>query len=120
MSLIFKTDACSLVKSVTTWLSFKNLLTRQLMVVHLFFALTVFIKWRFLFPTLCWSINTKSMVYTDMLSVSAAQLSMCYCTDLFEREAGGLSTAHLGHGHAFAVDTLDGDGREAAQRVGAQ
>lgn len=40
--------------------------------------------------------------------------------DLLEREAGGLSAAHLGHGHALAVDALDGDGREAAQRVGAQ
>jgi hypothetical protein len=31
------------------------------MVVHLFFAFTVSIRWRLLFPTLCWSINTKSM-----------------------------------------------------------
>jgi hypothetical protein len=31
------------------------------MVVHLFFALTVSIRWRLLFLTLCWSINTKSM-----------------------------------------------------------
>jgi hypothetical protein len=37
-------------------------LTRQLMVVHLFFALTVSIRWRLLYPTLCWSINTKCMV----------------------------------------------------------
>jgi hypothetical protein len=33
------------------------------MVGHLFFALTVTIRWRLLFPTLCWSINTKSLVY---------------------------------------------------------
>jgi hypothetical protein len=32
------------------------------MIIHLFLALTVSIKWRLLFPTLCWSINTKSMV----------------------------------------------------------
>jgi hypothetical protein len=32
------------------------------MVVYLFFALTVSIRWRLLFPTLRWSINTKSMV----------------------------------------------------------
>jgi hypothetical protein len=32
------------------------------MVVHLFFALTVSVRWRLLFPTVCWSINTKSMV----------------------------------------------------------
>jgi hypothetical protein len=31
------------------------------MVVHLFLALTVSIRRRLLFPTLCWSINTKSM-----------------------------------------------------------
>jgi hypothetical protein len=30
------------------------------MVVHLCFALTVSIIWRLLFPTLCWSINTKA------------------------------------------------------------
>jgi predicted metal-binding membrane protein len=33
------------------------------MVVHLFFALTVTIRWRLLFPTLCWS---KSMVFSVM------------------------------------------------------
>jgi hypothetical protein len=35
------------------------------MVVHLFLALTVSIKWRLLFPTLCWSINygTDSAFY---------------------------------------------------------
>jgi hypothetical protein len=38
---------------------FQKLLTR-LQIVHLFFALTVCIRWRLLFPTLCWSINTKS------------------------------------------------------------
>jgi hypothetical protein len=32
------------------------------MVVHLFFALTMSIRWRLLFPTLCGSVNTKSMV----------------------------------------------------------
>jgi hypothetical protein len=32
------------------------------MFVHLFFALPVSIRWRLLFPTLCSSINTKSMV----------------------------------------------------------
>jgi hypothetical protein len=34
------------------------------MFVHLFFALTVSVRWRLLFPTLCWSDNTKSMVCT--------------------------------------------------------
>jgi hypothetical protein len=42
----------------------QNMLTLQYMVVHLFLALTVSIRWRLLFPTLCWSINTKSMVTT--------------------------------------------------------
>jgi hypothetical protein len=37
------------------------------MVVHLFFALTVSIRWGLLFPTLCWSINTKSMATTCFL-----------------------------------------------------
>jgi hypothetical protein len=31
------------------------------MVFHLFFAMTVSIRWRVLFPTLCWSFDTKSM-----------------------------------------------------------
>jgi hypothetical protein len=31
------------------------------------FALTVFIRWRLLFLTLSWSINTKSMVYCNRL-----------------------------------------------------
>jgi hypothetical protein len=34
------------------------------MVVYLFFALTVPVRWRLLFPTLCWSINTKSIGQT--------------------------------------------------------
>jgi hypothetical protein len=32
------------------------------MVVLIFFALTVSIRWRLLFPTICWSINTKPTV----------------------------------------------------------
>jgi hypothetical protein len=32
------------------------------MVSHLSLALTVSIRWRLLFPTLCWFINTKSMI----------------------------------------------------------
>jgi hypothetical protein len=28
------------------------------MIVHLFLVLTVSIRWRLFFPTLCWSINT--------------------------------------------------------------
>jgi hypothetical protein len=59
--LIFKNDACSLAMGVAARLSFKNFLTLQ-MVVHLFFALTMPISWIFLFPMLCWSINTKSMI----------------------------------------------------------
>jgi hypothetical protein len=35
------------------------------MVVHLFLALTVSIRWRLLFPTVCWSINTKSIGTTN-------------------------------------------------------
>jgi hypothetical protein len=68
MSLIFKNDAPSLPRCVTMWLSFKNLLSRQEMVVNLFFALTVSIRWRHLFPTLCWSVNTKSMRYSVSFS----------------------------------------------------
>jgi hypothetical protein len=50
------------------------------MVIRLFFALTVSIRSRFLFPTLCGSINTKSMdvalqlrvfVYMDLQSTAA-------------------------------------------------
>jgi hypothetical protein len=42
------------------------------MVVHLFFALTVSIRSRLLFPTLCGSINTKSMgVVVGILAYSA-------------------------------------------------
>jgi hypothetical protein len=63
MSLIFKNDASFLTGCVSMWLFFINLLKRQSMVVHLFFALTVSIRWRLLFPTLCWSINTtKSLI----------------------------------------------------------
>jgi hypothetical protein len=32
--------------------------------VDIFFAMTVSIRWRLLFPTLFWSINTKSMVHS--------------------------------------------------------
>jgi hypothetical protein len=53
ISLIYKNYARSLARRVTMWLSFKNLLTRQQMVVHLFLALTVSIRWRLLSPTLC-------------------------------------------------------------------
>jgi hypothetical protein len=31
------------------------------MVVHLFLALTASIRWRLLFPALCWPFNTSSM-----------------------------------------------------------
>jgi hypothetical protein len=41
MSFIFKIDARSLPKRVNKWLYFKYLLTRQQMIFHLFFALTV-------------------------------------------------------------------------------
>jgi hypothetical protein len=52
-------------KRVNKWLYFKYLLTRQQMVFHLFFAMTVSIRSCVLFPTLCGSINTKSMSKTD-------------------------------------------------------
>jgi hypothetical protein len=68
MFLILKNDARSLTSPVTTWLSYKNLLTHQEMFVHLFFTLTVSIRWRLLFPTLCWSINTKLMVRLHLIA----------------------------------------------------
>jgi Pyruvate/2-oxoacid:ferredoxin oxidoreductase delta subunit len=37
------------------------------MVVHVFFVVTVPFRWGLLFPTLCWSINTKSMVKTGAM-----------------------------------------------------
>jgi hypothetical protein len=49
---------------------FQRLLTRQYMVVQLFLALTVSIRWRLLFPTLCWSINTIDLVLIDPQSVA--------------------------------------------------
>lgn len=46
---------------------------------------------------------------------------MClFLTCLLEREASSLPPSHLGHGHALAVDALDGDWLEAAEWVGAQ
>jgi hypothetical protein len=39
------------------------------MVVHLFFALTVSIRWRLLFLMLCWFINTKSMVVPTLMNL---------------------------------------------------
>jgi hypothetical protein len=55
------------------------------MVVHLFLALSVSIRWRLLFPTLCWSINTKSIVRTT-LSVITLPLNMnSYGTNNGER-----------------------------------
>jgi hypothetical protein len=51
---------------VNKWLYFKYLLTRQQMVFHLFFALTVSIRSWVLFPTPCGSINTKTMVKPDV------------------------------------------------------
>jgi hypothetical protein len=62
--IYIQNDACSLPKRVNKWLYFKYLLTRQQMVFHLFFTLTVPIRSSVLFPTLCGSINTKSMIYT--------------------------------------------------------
>jgi hypothetical protein len=49
MSLIFKNVARSSARRVTLWLSFKHLLTRQCIVIHLFFAFTVSIR-RISFP----------------------------------------------------------------------
>jgi hypothetical protein len=54
-----------LYQSVSISDSFKYLLTRQQMVFHLFFALTVSIRSWVHFPTLCRSINTKSMIKTE-------------------------------------------------------
>jgi hypothetical protein len=63
INLIYiQNDACSLPKPVNKWRYFKYLLARQQMVFHLFLALTVSIRSWVLFPTLCESINTKSMV----------------------------------------------------------
>jgi hypothetical protein len=61
--IYIQNDACSLPKRVDKWRYFKYLLTRQQMVIHLFFALTMSIRSWVLFPTLSGSINTKSMVY---------------------------------------------------------
>jgi hypothetical protein len=44
------------------------------MVVHLCFALTMSIRWRLLFPTLCWSINTKSILITAVSLKKASTL----------------------------------------------
>jgi hypothetical protein len=53
--LIFKNDA----RSLAMLQEFVDIPVTAT-VVHLFFALTVS-RWRFLFPTLCWWNNTKSM-----------------------------------------------------------
>jgi hypothetical protein len=67
--IYIQNDARSLPKRVNKWLYFKYLLTRQQLVIHLFFALTVSIRSWVLFPTLCGSINTKSMVITVLACV---------------------------------------------------
>jgi hypothetical protein len=43
---------------------------------NLFLALTVSIRWRLLFPTLCWSINTKSMFQAYFLQVALDFISI--------------------------------------------
>jgi hypothetical protein len=48
--------------------------------VHLFFTLTVPIRWRLLFPTLCWSINCKSMVTPYLTIIQGLRLIISYCT----------------------------------------
>jgi hypothetical protein len=60
--IYIQNNARSLPKRVNKWLYFKYKLTRQQIVCHLFFALTVSIRSWVLFSTLCGSINTKSMV----------------------------------------------------------
>jgi hypothetical protein len=65
--IYIQNGACSLPKRVDKWRFYKYLLTRQQMVFHLFFALTVSIRSWVLFPTLCGYINTKSMENTMSL-----------------------------------------------------
>jgi hypothetical protein len=60
--IYIQNDACFVPKRGNKWLYFQYLLTRQQMVFHLFVALTVSIRSWVLFPTLCGSINTKSMI----------------------------------------------------------
>jgi hypothetical protein len=64
--IYIQNDACSVPKRGYKWLYFKYLLTRQQMIFHLFFSLTVSIRSWVLFPTLCGSINTKSMPESDL------------------------------------------------------
>jgi hypothetical protein len=64
--IYIQNDACSLPQRGNKWFYFKYLLTGQQMVFHLFFALTVSIRSWVLFPTVCGSINTKSMFWPMM------------------------------------------------------
>jgi hypothetical protein len=61
--IIFKNDA-HYSKTCPYVALFQKFVDTPVMVVHLFFALTVSIIWRLLFPTLCWFIYTKSMAKT--------------------------------------------------------
>jgi folate-binding Fe-S cluster repair protein YgfZ len=56
------------------------------MVLHLFLALTVSIKWRVLFHTLCWSIKTNSMVWeltqsNNLNTIAKLEKYKIYVTD---------------------------------------
>jgi hypothetical protein len=64
--IYIQNDACYVPKRGNKLLYFKYLLSRQQMVFHLFFALTVSIRSWVLFPTLCGSINTKYMGRTNI------------------------------------------------------
>jgi hypothetical protein len=57
------------------------------MVFHLSFGLTLCIRWRLLFPTFCWSINTKSIVSVVNIKTSTfAELRHCVFRHLEDRD----------------------------------
>jgi hypothetical protein len=62
MSLIFKNDTYSLFSEGSHYVTlFQKFVDKPINDRPSLFALTMSIRWRLLFPTLCWAINTKSM-----------------------------------------------------------
>jgi hypothetical protein len=77
----------------------QKLLTRQKMVVHLFLALAVSIRWRLLFPTLCWSTNTKSMDFdTYACKTNLIPMQTCFKINQINKQRhDSVNTATLIH-----------------------
>jgi hypothetical protein len=95
-------DACSLPKRGNKWRYFKYLLTRQQMVFHLFFVLTVSIRSWVLFPTS----SIVSSLYKHKRQVpSTGRFTYHYVKRLYELKDGLLANIYQSF---FFLPTLNG------------